>query len=153
LPEKPAKAATPADQPKPPRPKPADPPPVKTPAPKTPRPLPLGRRQKPRIASGREDIDSRLDLHGLTQEEAHRALAGFLRGAQAAGARTVLVITGKGREDDPYARRGVLRRLVPMWLAEADLRGIVMEFSAAHVAHGGEGALYVRLRRRRIVGR
>jgi len=113
---------------------------------------PLERRLRQRLAKGNEPIERRLDLHGLTQREAHAALTGFLRSAQAQGAKVVLVVTGKGMrgaDRDPFAERGVLRRLVPQWLNAPELRSIVVGFDAAHIGHGGEGALYVRLRRPR----
>jgi DNA-nicking Smr family endonuclease len=104
----------------------------------------LDRRLRKRIARGSQPIDARLDLHGLTQAEAHHALAGFLRAAQASGAGIVLVITGKG---DAYGERGVLRRQVPHWLRLPELRSMIVGFEAAGIGHGGEGALYIRLRR------
>jgi DNA-nicking Smr family endonuclease len=107
---------------------------------------PLGRRLRKRVARGAQSIDGRLDLHGLTQAEAHNALAGFLRAAQARGAGIVLVITGKG---DPHGERGVLKRQVPMWLRLPELRGMIAGFESAGIGHGGEGALYVRLRKGR----
>jgi len=112
---------------------------------------PLGRRLKQRVARGRELLDDRIDLHGLTQSEAHAALLRFLRGAQENGARIVLVVTGKGTGSgrESAAARGVLRRQVPLWLALPDFRPLVVGFEDAHAGHGGEGALYVRLRRRR----
>jgi DNA-nicking Smr family endonuclease len=113
-------------------------------------PAPLGRRLKQRVARGRESIDARLDLHGRTQDEAHAALLRFLRRAQGEGAKIVLVVTGKGarrREQTIESDRGVLRRQVPMWLALPEFRSFVVGFEVAHAAHGGEGALYVRLRR------
>jgi DNA-nicking Smr family endonuclease len=107
---------------------------------------PLGRRMKQRVARGKEGIDGRLDLHGLTQVEAHATLLRFLRTASSRGARLVLVITGKGaRAGD--GERGVLKRQVPQWLGLAEFRALVVGFEDAHVAHGGEGALYVRVRR------
>ena len=123
--------------------------PQPTPAkPPSPPPLtPLGRRARQRVARGREPIDARMDLHGLTQAEAHAALSRFLHAASARGARLVLVITGKGGRGG--SERGVLRRQVPHWLALPDMRELVIGFEDAHIAHGGEGALYVRLRRRR----
>ncbi len=108
-----------------------------------------------RLRRGQEAIDARLDLHGMRQDEAHHALRGFLNGAVGRGYRNVLVITGKGRtaagEGGPYqtAERGVLKRMVPVWLAAPDLRNVVLSFTAAHDRHGGDGALYVRLRARR----
>jgi len=114
---------------------------------------PLGRRFRQRVASGRTPIDARLDLHGFTQKQAHAALLRFLRGAQADGARMVLVVTGKGTPRKPpggdyaAAEPGVLRRQVPIWLALPEFRPFVVSVEDAHVAHGGQGALYVRLRR------
>jgi DNA-nicking Smr family endonuclease len=110
----------------------------------------LARREKQQIARGRTAIDARIDLHGMTQAQAHAALVRFLRRAQADGAKFVLVVTGKGsRSADLAGERGVLRRQVPHWLQLPDLRDAVVGFEAAHVAHGGEGALYVRLRKAR----
>ena len=109
---------------------------------------PLGRRMKQRVARGKEAIDGRLDLHGLTQSEAHAALLRFLRTASSRGARLVLVITGKGgRASD--AERGVLKRQVPQWLGLPEFRAFVVGFEDAHTSHGGEGALYVLVRRAR----
>lgn len=108
---------------------------------------PLGRRMRTRVARGKEVIDARLDLHGLTQAQAHSALLHFLRNAQARDARLVLVITGKGVRGD--GERGVLRRQVPQWLGLPDFRAFVVGFEDAHIAHGGEGALYIRVRRAR----
>jgi DNA-nicking Smr family endonuclease len=109
---------------------------------------PLGRRLKQRVARGREPIDARLDLHGMTQREAHAELLHFLHRAQASGAKTALVVTGKGGRNAD-SRPGVLKRQVPMWLALPEFRLLVVGFDDAHVGHGGEGALYVRLRRGR----
>ena len=119
---------------------------------KSPPLAPLGRRLRRRVARGREPIDDRIDLHGHTQTKAHVALLRFLRGAQADGAKVVLVVTGKGTgrgDRDAAAERGVLKRQVPMWLAQAEFRPFVLGFEDAHIGHGGEGALYVRLRRGR----
>jgi DNA-nicking Smr family endonuclease len=106
----------------------------------------LARRERQQLARGKAEIGGRIDLHGLTQAEAHDALLRFLRRAQAEGAKFVLVITGKG---GPGGDRGVLRRQVPLWLALPDMRACVLGFDVAHVGHGGEGALYVRLRKAR----
>jgi len=112
---------------------------------------PLERRLKRDLARGRAVVDGVLDLHGLTQAEAHQALRGFLRHSQARGARLVIVVTGKGgAPDEPGSwphERGVLKRLAPHWLRELDLRSVVLAFEEAGRAHGGSGALYVRLRR------
>jgi DNA-nicking Smr family endonuclease len=134
----------------------AKPKPVKPAAPparpaKPPGPPPLARlahREKQKLVRGRATIDARLDLHGMTQAQAHGELAHFLRGAQARGAKFVLVITGKGARAGGTGG-GVLRRQVPLWLGLAEFRDAVLGFEEAHMAHGGEGALYVRLRRGR----
>lgn len=118
-------------------------------------PLPeaLDRRQKKRLARGIASIDARLDLHGMTQARAHSSLLLFLRRAQAEGAKFVLVITGKGayRGDAPWQpglEGGILRRQVPSWLALPQFRAYVSAYEPADPAHGGEGALYIRIRRR-----
>lgn len=115
------------------------------PKPKEPALAPIDRRSKQKLARGTQAIDARIDLHGRTQGEAHAALLRFLHRAQAAGAKTVLVITGKGGGRD--GGRGVLKRQVPMWLALPEFRGLVVGFGDAAIGHGGEGALYVRVRR------
>ena len=120
--------------------------PVAPPAPKKPPPIAaLDRKTKQKIARGRDSIDARLDLHGHTQVEAHDALLRFLRRTQSKGCRVVLVITGKGGRGEND--RGVLKRAVPLWLAMPEFRGMVIGFDAAAISHGGEGALYVRLRK------
>lgn len=135
--------ATPPPPPSPP-PKPAAPPPL----------VPLERRLRQRLSRGTHPIEAVLDLHGLRQEEAHHRLRGFLRSAQAGGAAVVLVVTGKGGAavdamPGHPGERGVLRRVVPHWLRMPDLRGIVLGFEEAAQHHGGGGALYIRLRKRR----
>src|SRR5260370_1106759 len=95
----------------------------------------LDRRLRQRLARGRAGLDARIDLHGLTQADAHDALMRFLRVARAEGARIVLVITGKGmRASDPD--RGVLRRQVPLWLKSPKLRETVLGFEPAGPVHG-----------------
>jgi DNA-nicking Smr family endonuclease len=149
----PEATATPAEHAAPPPPRRrTEPAPVRQPAPKpaSKPPLPvvgLARREKQRLARGTQGIDLRIDLHGKTQSEAHAALLGFLRGAQAQGARFVLVITGKGAGS--AGERGILKRQVPLWLRLPEFRLLVLAAEDAHVSHGGEGALYVRMRRPR----
>lgn len=128
----------------------ASPAPRKAPAaPPAPPPLaPLGRRERSQLSRGRKEIDARLDLHGMTQTRAHRALSDFLHRAQADGMTFVLVITGKGKTGSEF-ERGVLRRQVPQWLSLPEFRGVVVGFEEAHIGHGGGGALYVRVRRGR----
>ena len=106
----------------------------------------LDRRTAEKLRRGRLEIEARLDLHGMTQEEAHRALARFIHRTQENGARMVLVITGKG---SATGGGGVLRAVVPRWLNEAGLRPRVLSFAWAQPKDGGSGALYVLLRRRR----
>lgn len=106
----------------------------------------LDRRTALRFRRGQLAVEARLDLHGMTQAEAHRALDAFLAGQQAAGRRCVIVVTGKG-----VAREGggVLRAAVPRWLNEAPNRDRVLAFAYARQKDGGAGALYVLLKRRR----
>jgi DNA-nicking Smr family endonuclease len=106
----------------------------------------VDKRLAERLKRGQLPIEGMLDLHGLTQEEAHRQLDGFLALSATAGRRCVLVITGKGawREE-----AGILREMVPRWLNEAPNRGRVLAIATAQPRHGGSGALYVLLKRRR----
>lgn len=99
--------------------------------------------RKRRIARGRDPIERRIDLHGLDRDRARAALLEFLERAQGEGLRAVLVITGKG-----FGGEGVLRRRAPEWLADPRLREVVAGVSPAERRHGGEGALYVALKRR-----
>jgi DNA-nicking Smr family endonuclease len=118
------------------------------PAKPAPRLEPLDRRLKQRLARGSEPIEARIDLHGRTQDEAHAMLLRFLRRAQDEGVRFALVITGKGaRARDEWSERGVLKRQVPLWLKLPEFRAYVVGFESAHVGHGGEGALYVRIKK------
>ncbi len=110
---------------------------------------PLGRRERSQLSRGRKEIEARLDLHGMTQTRAHRALSGFLQRAHLDGLTFVLVITGKGKMGID-SERGVLRRQVPQWLGQPEFRALVVGFEEAHIGHGGEGALYVRIRRSKI---
>ena len=126
--------------------------PVKIVAPPKPHPPPLapiGRRERTRLSRGKQEIDARIDLHGMTQSRAHRALFGFLQRAHHDGFTFVLVITGKGKLGSE-SERGVLRRQVPQWLGLPEFRTLVVGFEEAHIGHGGEGALYVRVRRARF---
>src|SRR4051794_5617979 len=118
--------------------------------PDSPPPLaPLGRRERSQLSRGRKEIEGRLDLHGMTQTRAHRALLSFLQRASSEGLTFVLVITGKGSASGAESGRGVLRRQVPEWLSLPEFRTLVVGFEEAHIGHGGEGALYVRVRRAR----
>jgi DNA-nicking Smr family endonuclease len=121
----------------------------RAPKPDLPPPLaPLGRRERSQLSRGRKEIEARLDLHGMTQTRAHRALSGFLQRAHSDGLTFVLIITGKGKMG-AESERGVLRRQVPQWLNLPEFRVLVVGFEEAHIGHGGEGALYVRIRRSR----
>jgi DNA-nicking Smr family endonuclease len=108
----------------------------------------MERRLRQRVSRGRAPIDGVIDLHGMRQDEAHRALLGFIRRKHHEGASVVVVITGKG-DPDPDKGRGVLRRMVPHWLADPGLRPCVIGYEEAGLRHGGGGALYVRIRRLR----
>jgi DNA-nicking Smr family endonuclease len=139
--------ALPATRPPPsPRPIAAAPPAPGAAKPAIPPLAPLSKRERTKLSRGRSEIEARLDLHGMTQMRAHRALAGFLHRAHHDGLTFVLVITGKGRSG---GESGVLRRQVPEWLSLPEFRALVIGFEEAHIGHGGEGALYVRIRRAR----
>jgi DNA-nicking Smr family endonuclease len=122
---------------------------VKHPDPPLPPLTTLGRRERSQLSRGRKEIDARLDLHGMTQERAHRSLAAFLQRASYDGLSFVLIITGKGRTGTAESERGILRRQVPIWLGLPEFRALVVGFEEAHIGHGGAGALYVRVRRAR----
>jgi DNA-nicking Smr family endonuclease len=108
------------------------------------------RRLRQRLARGRAEIDARLDLHGMTQQQAHAALLRFLHWAQASDVRLALVVPGKGSGSATAtgSERGVLRRQVPLWLSLPEFRRFIVSFEQAHVGHGGAGAFYLWLRRR-----
>lgn len=119
-------------------------------APPPPPPLaPFDRRTLQRLVRGSVSIDGKIDLHGMTQAQAHGRLHGYLAGAQARGHKTILVITGKGGDRYGGEERGILRRVVPMWLQLPEFRSLVAGFEEAHGTHGGSGALYVRIRRKK----
>lgn len=107
----------------------------------------VDKRTSQRLSRGQLSIEGRLDLHGLTQDEAHSRLSGFIRRAVGAGKRNVLVITGKGFKAG--GEIGVLRQAVPRWLNEPALRRHIVTLRHAQPKDGGEGALYVLLRRER----
>ena len=115
-------------------------------APRPPPLAPLTQKDRRRLSRGAWEVDSRIDLHGMRQATAFHALIGFLRHAQARGDRVALVITGKGRSGEDA---GALRRLVPEWLSRPEFRSLILGLEEASRRHGGGGALYVRLRRRR----
>lgn len=113
--------------------------------------VPIEPKMLRHLRRGQRTVDGVLDLHGLRQDEAHAALNAFLRRKQTDGATLVIIVTGKGggaSSRDGTQERGVLRRVVPHWLRLPDLRPIVLGFEPAADRHGGDGALYVRLRRR-----
>jgi DNA-nicking Smr family endonuclease len=121
--------------------------------PPRPRPAPpqvggFDRKTITRLSRGSVPIDARIDLHGMTQEAAHHRLLRFLESARADGAKIVLVITGKGAADAVEGGRGILRRAVPGWLRSPSFRLLVSGCESAGRRHGGDGALYVRLRRK-----
>jgi DNA-nicking Smr family endonuclease len=103
---------------------------------------PQDRGNEKRVRRGKLEIGAKLDLHGHTQDTGRAALARFLRAAQSRGERTVIVITGVGRGGE-----GILKRRLPEWLAERDIRALVTGFAPAHRSHGGAGAFYVFVRR------
>jgi len=109
-----------------------------------------------RLRKGQLEPEAKLDLHGMTETRAHGAMLAFLRGAQQRRLKLVLVVTGKGKpvaEDAPFdmelheRSRGVLRAAVPRWLNEREFAGLIAGTRAAHKKHGGDGALYIYLRK------
>jgi DNA-nicking Smr family endonuclease len=116
----------------------------------------LDGRTGERLRRGLIAPNAKLDLHGFTERDAHHALLLFLRTAQARQHRLVLVVTGKGARVAPdapfdmelnYRARGVLKAVVPRWLREPAFAAIIAGVRAAHIKHGGEGALYIYLRK------
>jgi len=119
------------------------------------RAAPLDRQTTRQLVKGRLEVEAKLDLHGMRQRDAHDQLRRFLKTAQGRGLRHVLVITGKGADQTASKsfyeeeERGVLRQVVPRWLAERDFANLVVSYSPAPRRLGGEGAIYVRLRKAR----
>ncbi|MDW3223682.1 MAG: Smr/MutS family protein [Paracoccaceae bacterium] len=116
-------------------------------------PVQMDRKTFGKMNRGKIKPEGRIDLHGMTLDRAHSALSKFILSASGSGKRLVLVITGKGKnrnEGGPIpVRFGVLRHQVPQWLSAPPLASAVMQVSEAHISHGGGGAYYVYLRRRR----
>lgn len=102
-----------------------------------------------KFQKGKMTIDGRIDLHGMTQDVAHNALNAFIEESWRAGKRCVLVITGKGSRADEYGRTGLLRSRTPQWLSAPRLRNRILAINQAQIQHGGAGAFYVLLKRRR----
>ena len=117
----------------------------------------LDGRTAERLRRGAQEPDARIDLHGMTKNAAHRALVTFVRSAAMRGCRLLLIVTGKGSKpaapDEPFDleaerhRRGVLKTITPRWLSEPELAGFIADVRTAHRRHGGDGALYVYLRK------
>ncbi len=116
-------------------------------------PLQMDAKIHGRMTRGKLAPEARIDLHGMTLDQAHPALIRFIANASARGLRLVLVITGKGRRSDPHdpmpSSRGVLKRQVPVWLRHPPCGGMILQVTEAHISHGGAGAYYVYLRRHR----
>ena len=116
-------------------------------------PLRMDHKTHKRMTQGKLRPEARLDLHGMTMDQAHPALMRFILRAHENGKRMVLVITGKGKSRDEGGpipvRRGVLRHNVPQWLSTPPLAAVVLQVTEAHLKHGGGGAYYVYLRRQR----
>jgi DNA-nicking Smr family endonuclease len=106
----------------------------------------IDRANAERLKRGLHNIEAHLDLHGMSQAEAHRELAAFIKLSRDAGRRCVLVITGRGLGPNGP---GVLKGLMPRWLEEPELRRHVLAIATAQPRHGGAGATYLLLRRRR----
>ncbi|WP_430473729.1 Smr/MutS family protein [Thalassospira lucentensis] len=109
----------------------------------------IDRSTATKFQKGKMSIDGRIDLHGMTQDVAHNALNAFIEDSWRAGKRCVLVITGKGSRADEYGRTGLLRSRTPQWLSAPRLRTRILAINQAQIQHGGAGAFYVLLKRRR----
>lgn len=109
----------------------------------------IDRSTATKFQKGKMSIDGRIDLHGMTQDVAHNALNAFIEDSWRAGKRCVLVITGKGSRADEYGRTGLLRSRTPQWLSAPRLRTRILAIHQAQIQHGGAGAFYVLLKRRR----
>ena len=105
----------------------------------------IDKRTAKRLKRGQVPIDARIDLHGMTRDQAHKALQNFIASSQNAGRRCALVITGKGY--GPAGGIGVLKQAVPRWLNEQPNRSRILSFTHARPQDGGTGALYVYLKR------
>ncbi len=116
-------------------------------------PVRMDRKAHTKMKRGKITPEARIDLHGMTLAHAHPALTGFILTAQSRGKRLVLVITGKGRKSADHGPiptpRGILKHQVPQWLAMPPLAQAVLQVTPAHVSHGGDGAYYVYLRKRK----
>jgi len=117
-----------------------------------PKVLALDGHTKERLKRGDGAPEARLDLHGMTQAAAHKALLSFLQKAHKKGARLALVVTGRGnpdKENPAWAAKphGVLKEMVPRWLNEGEFAAFITGTAPAHIRHGGDGALYVYLRK------
>jgi DNA-nicking Smr family endonuclease len=110
----------------------------------------IDRATAERFRKGDYPIDATLDLHGMSREKAHMMLVTFLTRHFESGARCLLVITGKGKKTaDSHSPVGILRELLPRWLAEPGLKSMILALDVARPKHGGSGAYYLLLRRRR----
>ncbi|KMK65401.1 Smr/MutS family protein [Puniceibacterium sp. IMCC21224] len=113
----------------------------------------MDKKAHTRLKRGKLTPEGRIDLHGMTLDQAHPALIRFVLMSQTRGLRLVLIITGKGQREDPYdpapRRRGVLKQQVPMWLRMPPVAQAVLQIEEAHIRHGGGGAYYIYLRRTR----
>ena len=113
----------------------------------------MDRKRFETLRKGKLKPEARIDLHGMTADRAHGALISFILRSRADGLRLLLVITGKGKRQDPDAfvpeRLGVLRHAVPEWLRQPPTGPMILQIATAHRKHGGEGAYYVYLRRQR----
>jgi DNA-nicking Smr family endonuclease len=116
-------------------------------------PVKMDAKSFSKMKRGKLGPEGTIDLHGMTVAQAHGALINFVVGGHNRGLRLLLVITGKGKKSDddgPIPRQiGVLRHQVPQWLRMAPLAPLVLQVTEAHLKHGGGGAYYVYLRRRR----
>ncbi|MFY0616066.1 Smr/MutS family protein [Shimia sp.] len=114
-------------------------------------PVQMDKKAFGRMKRGKLVPEGKIDLHGMTADQAHGALTGFILRSHSEGRRLVLVITGKGKDRHDHGpiptRRGVLKHQVPQWLALSPMKSCILQVAEAHIKHGGTGAYYVYLRR------
>ena len=93
-------------------------------------------------------IEATLDLHGITEKEAFEKVCDFIKMAYNSGKRCVLIVTGKGLDEELFSTRGVLRKSVPNWLSGSEISSLILAFKNPSEALGGAGALYILLRKK-----
>jgi DNA-nicking Smr family endonuclease len=118
--------------------------PITTPKPRDPSSYQLDNTLNRKLVQGDLPIDGKIDLHGLTLHQAHARFMAFFHQKQKAGARLLLIVTGKGPSGE-----GVIRKNLPLWCDDHTTSPHILKTTAAAAHHGGSGATYILLRRSR----